>query len=40
MITADYIRPGAVVVDVGMNSVTDRVQAESIFDETASGGIR
>ena len=32
MITADYIREGAVVVDVGMNSVTDRAQAEKIFD--------
>jgi methylenetetrahydrofolate dehydrogenase (NADP+)/methenyltetrahydrofolate cyclohydrolase len=32
MITADYIKPGAVVVDVGMNSVTDRAQAEKIFD--------
>jgi methylenetetrahydrofolate dehydrogenase (NADP+)/methenyltetrahydrofolate cyclohydrolase len=32
MITADYIRPGAVVVDVGVNSVTDRAQAEKIFD--------
>jgi methylenetetrahydrofolate dehydrogenase (NADP+)/methenyltetrahydrofolate cyclohydrolase len=31
MITADYIRAGAVVVDVGMNSVTDRGQAEKIF---------
>ncbi len=31
MITADYIKPGAVVVDVGMNSVTDRAQAEKIF---------
>ena len=31
IITADYIRPGAVVVDVGMNSVTDRGQAEKIF---------
>jgi methylenetetrahydrofolate dehydrogenase (NADP+)/methenyltetrahydrofolate cyclohydrolase len=32
MITADYIREGAVVVDVGMNPVTDRAQAEKIFD--------
>jgi methylenetetrahydrofolate dehydrogenase (NADP+)/methenyltetrahydrofolate cyclohydrolase len=31
-ITANYIRPGAVVVDVGMNTVTDRAQAEKIFD--------
>ncbi len=32
MITADYIRPGAVVIDVGMNQVTDRAEAERIFD--------
>ncbi|MES1257369.1 MAG: bifunctional methylenetetrahydrofolate dehydrogenase/methenyltetrahydrofolate cyclohydrolase FolD [Acidobacteriota bacterium] len=32
MITADYIRPGAVVIDVGMNLVTDRREAERIFD--------
>jgi methylenetetrahydrofolate dehydrogenase (NADP+)/methenyltetrahydrofolate cyclohydrolase len=37
MITADHIRPGAVVVDVGMNSVTDRVQAEKIFDSARFG---
>jgi len=34
MITADFIRAGAVVVDVGMNSVTDREQAEQIFDSS------
>jgi len=34
MITADYIKPGAVVVDVGMNTVTDRKQAEDLFDAT------
>lgn len=32
MITADYIKPGAVVVDVGMNTVTTRAEAERIFD--------
>lgn len=32
MITADYIRPGAVVVDVGMNKVDSRAEAERIFD--------
>jgi methylenetetrahydrofolate dehydrogenase (NADP+)/methenyltetrahydrofolate cyclohydrolase len=32
MITADYIQPGAVVVDVGMNAVTDRAEGERIFD--------
>jgi methylenetetrahydrofolate dehydrogenase (NADP+)/methenyltetrahydrofolate cyclohydrolase len=32
MITADYIQPGAVVVDVGMNKVDSRAEAERIFD--------
>lgn len=32
MITAEYIRPGAVVVDVGMNTVTTRAEAERVFD--------
>jgi methylenetetrahydrofolate dehydrogenase (NADP+)/methenyltetrahydrofolate cyclohydrolase len=32
MITADYIKAGAVVVDVGINRVESRVEAERIFD--------
>jgi methylenetetrahydrofolate dehydrogenase (NADP+)/methenyltetrahydrofolate cyclohydrolase len=32
MVTADYIKPGAVVVDVGMNKVESRVEAERIFE--------
>jgi len=32
MITSDYIRPGAVVIDVGMNKVESRAEAERIFD--------
>jgi methylenetetrahydrofolate dehydrogenase (NADP+)/methenyltetrahydrofolate cyclohydrolase len=31
MITADYIRPGATVIDVGTNRITDPVEAERIF---------
>jgi methylenetetrahydrofolate dehydrogenase (NADP+)/methenyltetrahydrofolate cyclohydrolase len=31
MLTADYIRPGAVVIDVGMNRIADREQAARIF---------
>ncbi len=31
MLTADYIRPGAVVVDVGTNRIDDRAQVERIF---------
>src|SRR5205807_6391611 len=34
MITANYIKPGAVVVDVGMNKVESRADAERIFDAT------
>jgi methylenetetrahydrofolate dehydrogenase (NADP+)/methenyltetrahydrofolate cyclohydrolase len=31
MVTADYIQPGAVVIDVGMNRITDRAEAGRIF---------
>jgi methylenetetrahydrofolate dehydrogenase (NADP+)/methenyltetrahydrofolate cyclohydrolase len=31
MITADYIQPGATVVDVGMNRIDTREKAEAIF---------
>ena len=31
MITGDYIRPGATVIDVGINRISDRAQAQSIF---------
>ncbi len=31
MITADYIKPGATVIDVGINRISDRGQAEAIF---------
>jgi methylenetetrahydrofolate dehydrogenase (NADP+)/methenyltetrahydrofolate cyclohydrolase len=32
MIGEDYIAPGAVVIDVGMNTVRTRTEAERIFD--------
>jgi len=32
MITADYIKPGAVVIDVGINKVDEKSEAERIFD--------
>jgi len=35
MLTADYIRPGAVVIDVGMNRITDRAEAARIFRDSA-----
>jgi methylenetetrahydrofolate dehydrogenase (NADP+)/methenyltetrahydrofolate cyclohydrolase len=31
LITADYIKPGATVIDVGTNRVADRAEAERIF---------
>ncbi len=31
MITRDFVRPGATVIDVGMNKVTDRVEFERLF---------
>jgi methylenetetrahydrofolate dehydrogenase (NADP+) / methenyltetrahydrofolate cyclohydrolase len=32
MVTADYIKPGAVVIDVGINKVDKESEAERIFD--------
>jgi methylenetetrahydrofolate dehydrogenase (NADP+)/methenyltetrahydrofolate cyclohydrolase len=31
MVTREYIQPGATVIDVGQNVITDRAQAERIF---------
>jgi methylenetetrahydrofolate dehydrogenase (NADP+)/methenyltetrahydrofolate cyclohydrolase len=31
MVTPDYIRPGAAVIDVGQNVIKDRAEAERIF---------
>ena len=31
MITRDFVRPGATVIDVGMNKITDRVEFERYF---------
>ena len=31
MVTPDYIRPGATVIDVGQNVITDRAEADRIF---------
>ena len=30
-VTADFVKPGATVIDVGMNTLTDRAQVESLF---------
>lgn len=32
-VTADFIKPGAIVVDVGVNRVTDHAQAAALFGE-------
>jgi len=31
MVTSDYIKSGATVIDVGQNVITDRAEAERIF---------
>ena len=35
MIGGEYIKPGAIVVDVGMNKVTDEATAQDLFGEKA-----
>jgi methylenetetrahydrofolate dehydrogenase (NADP+) / methenyltetrahydrofolate cyclohydrolase len=35
-ITADYIKPGAVVVDVGMNRITDEAEVQRLFSHDPS----
>lgn len=34
LVTADFVKPGATVVDVGVNRVTDRAEAERILGRT------
>lgn len=36
MITSDFIQPGAVVIDVGMNRVSDRAEVERLFPGSAA----
>jgi methylenetetrahydrofolate dehydrogenase (NADP+)/methenyltetrahydrofolate cyclohydrolase len=31
MITRDFVRPGATVIDVGMNKITDRAEFDRFF---------
>jgi methylenetetrahydrofolate dehydrogenase (NADP+) / methenyltetrahydrofolate cyclohydrolase len=33
LVTSDFVKPGAAVVDVGMNKVTDAAVAESLFGD-------
>jgi methylenetetrahydrofolate dehydrogenase (NADP+)/methenyltetrahydrofolate cyclohydrolase len=35
LITADYVKPRSVLVDVGMNRITDESQAEKFFGGTS-----
>src|SRR5437588_4638639 len=35
-ITADYIKPGAVVIDVGMNRITDQAEVKRLFSHDPS----
>jgi methylenetetrahydrofolate dehydrogenase (NADP+)/methenyltetrahydrofolate cyclohydrolase len=37
MVTEDYIKPGAVVIDVGINKVDSRAEAERIFEPSRLG---
>jgi methylenetetrahydrofolate dehydrogenase (NADP+)/methenyltetrahydrofolate cyclohydrolase len=39
MITSDYIRPGATVIDVGMNRLDNRADVERIFPPSRPGGV-
>ena len=32
MVTREFVKPGAVVIDVGINRVTDSAVAEKLFD--------
>lgn len=38
-VTEDFIRPGAVVIDVGMNRLKDQAQVQSIFGEAPSRSV-
>jgi methylenetetrahydrofolate dehydrogenase (NADP+) / methenyltetrahydrofolate cyclohydrolase len=35
-VTPAFVKPGATVIDVGINRVTDRAEAESLFEPGAS----
>jgi methylenetetrahydrofolate dehydrogenase (NADP+)/methenyltetrahydrofolate cyclohydrolase len=37
MITRDFVKPGATVIDVGMNTVTDAVEFQRFFSGTPAG---
>ena len=37
MVKADWVKPGAVVIDVGMNRSEDGLHGDVAFDEVARG---
>jgi methylenetetrahydrofolate dehydrogenase (NADP+)/methenyltetrahydrofolate cyclohydrolase len=40
MVTRDYVKPGATVIDIGINKVTDRAEFDRFFSGTPSGAKR
>src|ERR1700733_3924246 len=40
MITRDFVKPGATVIDVGINRVTDRAEFDSLFPGTLAGSAK
>ena len=40
MVTRDFVKPGATVIDVGINRVSDRAEFDSLFAGTLAGSTR
>ncbi len=40
MVTRDYVKPGATVIDVGINRITDRAEFDHLFSGTQTGAKR
>ena len=40
MVTRDYVKPGATVIDVGINKVTDRTEFDRFFSGTQAGNAK
>ena len=40
MVTRDFVKPGATVIDVGINRVTDRAEFDSLFPGTLAGSAK
>jgi methylenetetrahydrofolate dehydrogenase (NADP+) / methenyltetrahydrofolate cyclohydrolase len=40
MVTRDYVKPGATVIDVGINRVTDRAEFDRFFSGTEAGNAK